>query len=302
MGGNTTKTSNKIDPQLMALYNANYNRASNLANQPAPVYSGQFTAPLNSTETQAGGLYSNIAANNPGSSTINSGISGASGVLGYNPSSVTAGQLSTTNLAPYMNPFTNDVISTSLAQLNQQRGQQRVADNQAATAAGAFGGNRQGVADALTNQLYDQNAGSLIAGLNAQNFGQAQNAAQSDITNRLNANEFNTNAGLTANGQRLSASGLLGDLGNSQFNNANTAAGNLMNYGILGQQTTNSADLAKYADFLRMVQDPLQKQALLNSSLGMIPTQGTTTQSQNQGFGGILGDLGSIAFLASALI
>ena len=42
----------------------------------------------------------------------------------------------------------------------------QVADSQAATAAGAFGGSRSGVSAALTNQLYDQDDQSNIAGLN----------------------------------------------------------------------------------------------------------------------------------------
>src|SRR5690242_12018657 len=133
MGGSTTKSSTKIDPQLMALYNQNYARASNLANQPAPVYSGALTAPMNSTETQAGGILGNIAANNPGAGLLSAGANAASRVAGYTPGSVTAGQLSSTNLAPYMNPYTKDVIDSSLATLNQQRGQQDVADNASAT-------------------------------------------------------------------------------------------------------------------------------------------------------------------------
>ena len=291
MSGPSQKSSNKIDPALMGLYNQNYSHAQGVAATPFTPFTGQAVAPLNSTETQAGGILGNIAQNNPGSGLLSSGANIANGVAGYNPSQVSAGQLSNTDLSPYMNPYTKDVINSSLEQLNQQRGQQRVSDNQAATAAHAFGGSRQGVADAITNQLYDQNAGSLISGLNAQNFTQAQGAAQSDIANRLNAGEFNTNAGLTANGQHLSAAGVLGDLGQNKFNDATTGANNLLNYGQLGQNTNQAQNTFNYSQYQNKQQWPIQMQALLNQSLGMIPTQGTQTTSSSPGLWGILSSL-----------
>jgi len=299
--GNKTTSSTKIDPQLMALYNQNYSRAQGVANQPVPAYTGELASPVNSAQTTAGGILGNIAQNNPGSGLLASGANIADGVAGYNPSQVTAGQLSNTNLAPYMNPYTKDVINSSLEQLNQQRGQQRVSDNQAATAAHAFGGSRQGVADAITNQLYDQNAGSLISGLNADNFAQARAAAGTDIGNRLNASEFNTNAGITANGQRLSAAGVLGDLGQSQYNDASQAAQNLLGYGTQLQNSQNYSDQATYTDFLRKAGYPAQQQQILNQSLGIIPTPTTTTQKTSTGIGGILGGILGGAQTAGAL-
>lgn len=298
-GGSKTVNKTKLDPQMQALYMGNYNNASGLP-LPTP-YTGDFTAPLNATEKQAGGLLSGYALNQPGSSTIGSGIAGAKGVLGYSPSSVTADSLAKTDLTPYMNPFTKNVIQSSLATLDQQRGQQQVADNQAATNAHAFGGTRQAVRDALTSGQYDLNEGNLISGLNADNFSQARSAAAQDIANRIGVGEFNTNAGLTANGQRLSAAGLLGDLGNTQFNNAENAANSALNYGYLGQQTQNANDLAKYQDYLRVALGPYTKQGTVNQSLGIIPYQGTQTQSTSTGLGGILGGVLGLGATAGML-
>ena len=62
---------------------------------------------------------------------------------GYQPTEVSAGQLSSTDLSPYMNPYTQSVLQTSLDTLNQQRlaGLNQASD--AAIKARAFGGSRQ---------------------------------------------------------------------------------------------------------------------------------------------------------------
>lgn len=296
MSGSSQKSTQKntVDPTQLAQYNSNYQTAQNVANNPAQYapYSGQFAAPMSGAQNTAGGILGNLAAN-PTNANLGAASTGATGVLNYNPSQVTAGQLSNTDLSPYMNPYTNDVINSSLATLNQQRGQQNVADNASATAAGAFGGTRQAVQRALTSGQYDMNTANLISGLNSQNYTQAQNAAQSDINNRLNASEFNTNTGLTANGQKLSASGLLGTLGQDQFNNQTAAAQNLDAYGTQQQQTQQLQDSAQYQDFLRQLQAPYAAQQLRNQSLGIIPVQQTVTnqQTSSPGVAGILGGL-----------
>ncbi len=121
----------------------------------------------------------------------------------YTPTNISAnpifaGQLSKTDLAPYTNPFTKDVINTTVAQNERARQMAAVNDNQRATAANAFGGSRQAVADSLTNQAYDQNSASLIAGLNSANFTQAQAGATGDLNRNLQADTTNQGANLAA--------------------------------------------------------------------------------------------------------
>jgi hypothetical protein len=77
----------------------------------------------------------------------------------------------------FMSPYTSSVISATQAQNNQN---QQLALNQLgdqAQAAGAFGGNRQAVAQALTLGQYDMNNQQMAAQLNNQNYSQALNAA-----------------------------------------------------------------------------------------------------------------------------
>jgi hypothetical protein len=54
------------------------------------------------------------------------------------------------------------------------------ADNQRATAAGAFGGDRQSVLNSLTDQNYQRTLAGTDANLNYQNFMQAQAGATGD--------------------------------------------------------------------------------------------------------------------------
>src|SRR5258706_9986077 len=73
------------------------------------------------------------------------------------PTNVTAGQLAGTDLSPYFNPYTDDVINSALADLERARGRQQVTDNASATAAHAFGGTRQSVFNANTSNDYLRN-------------------------------------------------------------------------------------------------------------------------------------------------
>ncbi len=77
----------------------------------------------------------------------------------------------------FMNPYQSSVIDATLARNNQN---QQMALNQIgdqAQAAGAFGGSRQGVAEGIAQGQFDLNNQQTIAGLNAQNYDQALQAA-----------------------------------------------------------------------------------------------------------------------------
>ena len=68
----------------------------------------------------------------------------------YKPMQVGAGQLSSTSLTPYMNPYTKNVIDTSMGDLNRARTMAMNDVGASATSAGAFGGSRHGVAEGVT--------------------------------------------------------------------------------------------------------------------------------------------------------
>jgi hypothetical protein len=75
----------------------------------------------------------------------------------------------------YMNPYEEQVIQNSLADIERQRQGQISAEGARATAAGAFGGTRQAVTRSLVDEAALRNAGNLSAQLRQAGFTQAQN-------------------------------------------------------------------------------------------------------------------------------
>ena len=145
-GGGSTTSTTAIDPQLKAAYFRNLNQAQNVAGA-LPVR--EFA--------------------------------------GFNPL-YTAGEQQVTNeaLTPFtgesiqqfMNPYENEVVQRSLADVGGALDVQRLKDRQAATAAKAFGGSRQGVAESLTNAAALKQAADTAAQLRASGYGQAAQLAQ----------------------------------------------------------------------------------------------------------------------------
>ena len=75
----------------------------------------------------------------------------------------------------YMNPYENQVVQNTLADIERARQGQISAEGAAATAARAFGGSRQGVTRSLIDEAALRNAGNLSAQLRQAGFAQAQN-------------------------------------------------------------------------------------------------------------------------------
>jgi hypothetical protein len=84
-----------------------------------------------------------------------------------------------------MSPYQQDVIDTTLQEFDIQAQKGLPAIGQAAYQAGAFGGARQGVAEAEYGAQSDRNRAALQAQLLQQGFGQAQNLAQQQYQQQL---------------------------------------------------------------------------------------------------------------------
>ena len=77
----------------------------------------------------------------------------------------------------FMSPYQQDVIDATLQDFDRQAAMQRQNIGQRALQAGAFGGGRQGVAEAEYDAASDRNRASVLSGLLQTGFGQAQAAA-----------------------------------------------------------------------------------------------------------------------------
>lgn len=73
-------------------------------------------------------------------------------------------------MAPFMNPYLSQVVGGVRGEFDHLRGQARLAGNDAATRAGAFGGARHGVAEGVRMGELDRAQASQIGGLLSSGF------------------------------------------------------------------------------------------------------------------------------------
>jgi hypothetical protein len=106
------------------------------------------------------------------------------------------------NINQFMSPYTNMVTGQAMQDLNRQR-QMAINDTgAAATRAGAFGGSRHGVAEALTNTGYAQQGANMFGNLQQQGFNTALNAAQNQQNIQSNLANQGFNMGQTIGNQQ----------------------------------------------------------------------------------------------------
>jgi len=221
---------------------------------------------------------------------------------GYQPTEVSAGQLSSTDLSPYMNPYTQSVLQTSLDTLNQQRltGLNQAAD--AAIKARAFGGSRQAIQEGIVNAAAQQQAGQLAANLMSQGYSQAQAAASADIQRQMEAARLNQAAGISGAGLGLTGAQTLGGLaGAGQEAFLTGATGALAAQSAIQQQQQAELEAARQA-YTEQQQFPLTQLQIPLQALGVTPYGQQNTQTGPGPSGsGLLTGLGAAASAASIL-
>ena len=311
-GNNTSSSTQTIDPWQKGILSNNVSRAQGIADRPFESFMGQGYAPLSQNQRTAMTGAQNL--NGAGAPAIDMGINAAGGLLGFNPQQISASTAMNPNAAAGMsqwqNPYTDQVVNSSLADIERSRGIAINDNRDRAIAARAFGGSRQGVADGVTNEAYGRIAADTASGLRAQGFNTAAGYAQQDAARGLNANQFNAGAQNTAAAQnqgadlqgaglRQNASGLLGQLGQQQFNNGLGYVNALTQTGAMEQQTQQGQNQFDYNEFLRRQQQPYTGQGLINQSLGLLPSSSTITQT-SPGESALPGLLGAGVKLLSA--
>lgn len=107
------------------------------------------------------------------------------------------------NISQFANPFQQQVIDNTMADMNRSRGMALGQIGQQASAAGAFGGSRHGVAEAETNRGFFDQAGNMAANLNMQGFNTALNAAQQNQQMQAGLSQQGFNMGNTLNQQQM---------------------------------------------------------------------------------------------------
>ena len=182
----------------------------------------------------------------------------------------------------YANPYTSEVIDRTQQDIESQRQMAMNTLGAQATAARAFGGSRQGVAEGVMAGQYGRMAGDMAAQQRQQNYSQALQAAMSDRQARLGA---------------ASQMGQLGQqaFGTSQAIQQQQAQQGLLQQGI--QQALIDAARQQYAGYTGAPAQSLQAPL---SALGIAQEGGakTITESQSPGLLSYLQTIGQMCWVA----
>lgn len=196
-------------------------RGIEIADQEYTPYEGEMIAGMTPLQEQAMSGFGNL---NMGGQTYDQAIGVQQGLTSFNPADMAAAQLgqaqtmqgvgavdaarapgqigvdtlATTNFDAYMSPYTQNVINRSLETLGGAQEQALNKLGAQATAARAFGGSRQGVAEAGTREAYGKQAADLVAGLQEKAFTQALGSGQFDIGNVQQARALQSGQQMTA--------------------------------------------------------------------------------------------------------
>lgn len=195
---------------------------------------------------------------------------GAAQGMGFTPMAV--GAPSAQTMRGYMNPYEGQVVGQSLRDIERSRQMAQRQTGAQATAAGAFGGSRHGVAEAETNRAFAEQAAQTAAGLRQSGFQQGQQLAQQ-------AALANQAAQLSGAQQRLAAGSQLANIAQTGFGMGRQIQQDMLSQGTQQQaiqQALIDAGKQQYAGYTGA---PAQSLQYLLSAVGSAPTPQSETYS-----------------------
>lgn len=258
----------------------------------------------------SGGFNVNQAA----ASGLQGSMQGTQAAMGYQPMQVRAtdysaaqmgpaGQVAGADLSAYTNPYESQVVQQSLTDLG---GAQEKALNQMgaqATAARAFGGSRQGIAEAETRKSYADQAARMVSGLRQSGYQQAQQLAGQDIARQMQADaanqaalnaqrmfgasqgmtaqQLNQGAGLQGAQFRLGAAGQMGNLGQQAFGTSQAIQQQQMQQGLMQQALQQQLIDAARGQYAGYTGAPQQSLGLPLAALGVAQEGGASTATKS---------------------
>jgi hypothetical protein len=273
-GGAPDVTTNAVDPDIKQAFLANFQNAQGVASAlPTQQFAG-----LNPLYQAGEEALVNTALAGPGitGTDLAAQMAAYGGV--YQPAMQTAGQanLGMTgqgSIGSYMNPYTEQVRANALSDLESARRAAIQQTGERATQARAFGGSRQGVAEALTNAGFARQAGTLGTQLNENAFNNAVQLQAADLARQQQAAAANQQAGLQGAQLRLSGASQLGGLAAQQ--QALRLGGA---QAVMGAGGARQALDQQQMDAIRNI--GLQRLGIVQSSLGATPANlGGTVQT-----------------------
>ena len=269
------------------------------------------------------------------SNAINAGMAGAYGEMGYNPMMINptafstgyqtidpnaanweAAQTTQADMDRFYNPYVNQVVDTSLSDIDRARQMQQNQAAAKAQAAGAFGGSRGALMETEIGRNALDQAARTGSQLRSAGFTQAANLAQQDVARRQQASQMNAaqqmqallanqSAGLTSSqasaqnalqamlanqgmqlagsDQRLAAGQQLANIGNLGFGQAQDVQANFQQQGAMQQalqQQLLDAARMQYQGYTGAGDQSLQN---LIAAISGAPIPSATSQSSTPG-------------------
>jgi len=279
----------------------NYDLAKTIASKPYEAYTGQRIAGLPQQTLDALKLVSQNAgkydSNFTGASTALQSLLTQANPTAAQADKVTAGQVAGSDLSKYLNPYTDNVIQGSLADLEKQRQQTLNSNSGAASSAGAFGGSRQGVTDAITNTNSVKAAGDLSSNLRKSAYDNATSLLTGDLnrtlaadttnsSNQLATNLANLQAATSGNANKVSAAKQLTDTGTAGQASSLADISSLLNAGNIVQGQDQKGLDQQYSDWLDAKNYDTNNLNLRLAALGMTPYGKTETSTKTTDSGG----------------
>lgn len=311
-GGTKTQTENVNQTQKVTLPawmskggETLYNKtlADSAGSPAAPYTGGPMTAGMDPNQAAAG---TQAAANsNAGQADLTAARSHTGAAAAGTGGRVAAGNFDGAAASQYMSPYLQDVQQRTVDEMRRQNAIQMQGQGDAAGAAHAFGGTRQGVQEAEMAKGQGSNMLDYLARSNQAGYENAQGQFNADRDARMSAQ--GTNAGLDQSelDRKLQAGSQYGGLSQvaSGVNTENIR--NLLLTGQAGQDTANAADAAQYNEFLRNQDAGVKRDSDIMSILAGTPhdmtqkTTGTNTTTQKQS-GGLLNTIMGMAQIAAS--
>ena len=199
---------------------------------------------------------------------------GAEAGMGYRPMAITAPNQA--GLQQYTNPYESQVVQQSLDDLERSRLMAQNVGGAQAGAANAFGGSRQGIAEAETNRAFADQAARTASGLRQTGY---QNAQQMERQAQMQ----NQAAGLSGAQQRLNAGSQLGNLSNLGFGMGQTIQGRMDQQGAMQQALNQQLINAAKGQYAGYTGSPAQSLDYLLRAVGGSPASGQATETYNAG-------------------
>lgn len=273
-GGQNTVTNNSAPPpEVMEQYRKLIAQGNQVAGQPLQQYTGPMVAGFNDDQNQA---FQSIRDAHGLASPY---FGRAQEMIDSSQTPIWNGvqQWSPEAIQKYMNPYQQDVVNATMANINEtnaQQNQQVVGD---AISKGAWGGDRAGVAQAELARQQALASNQTLAGLNANNYGQATQQFNQQQGAQLGANT--TNNWLASQGSQAEAG-----LGAQAFGQALQGAGAQLATGQQQQQQRQAELNVPYEQFLQRQAYPYQNLSWLSSlSTGLGGGMGGTSTSTQPG-------------------